>query len=253
MPDDTVNTSPPWASISLPPHGGPITLWELASALWPRWALAWRLAGSCRSSHVREVARVIRTIAANRPGAPLDWDGPWSPEMVRLFEAGRCQRADRIGRLRDSIFRLRLEPRLRGAMVSEAFVTRAANRSGALVEVPRSIVRQAVVDLEQGTLSTPNRAITWHAVTVEWSSVTVTDATALQDDGSPESTPRSSPPPEFTTWAESQHEANAKITFGAAKSAMAGLSPPPGRNELRRWIGTLCADWVASRGSPPRN
>ena len=155
-----------WTSTESLPKGA-LSLWQLAAALRPRWAQVWLLAEAGCGNHVREMSRVQLHLNAARTGQAFDWSAPWSPEMVQLFAAASEKRTERIEHLARAIRTQKIDPVLRGAMVSDLFVTRGIAPDGAQVEIPRWSIAQSIIDLRQGRLLTADGGVAWRSVSIE--------------------------------------------------------------------------------------
>jgi hypothetical protein len=125
-------------------------------------------------------------------------------------------------------------------------------------------------NLNTNTVATTDGRLTWSEVTVELLPQEQASAQGRPEASAPEppSVTYSSEqvPPEFKSWATTQHDESIIITGAMAEDAMRGYKDdatgqrmggvlPPGvglsRENVRKWMKSLPEGWCAKHGEPP--
>jgi hypothetical protein len=144
------------------------TLSELADIVAPRTYDYWLLAADLLAELPPPRAAVVTSDQVDLASV-LDWT-PGSPIRLKAGVVRNSQDASSVRRgeiegRRETLFK-RIAARIRDAIASPRCFTAGIGPAGTLIEIPRELANQVVINLEHNTLSTMDGGMVWRGVVV---------------------------------------------------------------------------------------
>lgn len=176
---------------------GSYTLADLAGLLAPRAYDYWSLVSEQLTRPVLDRDQLIsKSLIDWVPGSPIRLNTGLGPH--RYVDLSAARRRALEGR-REALFR-RISSRIRDAVASTRCVTVGIGPAGTLIEVPRVLAAQVVIDLEGNTLGTLDGHTVWRAVTVR--AIAEAELSSLSNPASPNAFDGDTPPDDrvVTAW-----------------------------------------------------